>query len=273
MISIKKLKETTKMRSSIPLKCIIHLLILCLLVLPATADESKNKKGCASITTKELQDLLVKINAGNSTVSYIRESSLAGICEVAIERENQVSIFYVDAAKTNMFFGSLVDIKTMANRTSQALQAIQDKKKIDISKIPLNNALVLGDAEAPKKVIIFTDPDCPFCSNLHQVMKQVTAKRKDISFYIKLYPLEMHKDAYWKSKSIVCSKSLQLLEDCFNIKEIKKLDCNTDEVDNNIKLAKSLGITGTPAIILPDGRLRIGALPEEELTNLIDGKI
>jgi thiol:disulfide interchange protein DsbC len=104
-------------------------------------------------------------------------------------------------------------------------------------------------------------------------MKQVTAKRKDISFYIKLYPLEMHKDAYWKSKSIVCSKSLKLLEDCFNIKEIKKLDCNTDEVDNNIKLAKSLGITGTPAIILPDGRLRIGALPEEELTNLIDGKI
>jgi thiol:disulfide interchange protein DsbC len=261
------------MRLSIPLKCAIYLLIICSLVLPATADEGKDKKGCASITTKEIQDLLVKINARNAAILYIKKSSLAGICEVAIERENQASIFYVDEAKTHMFFGSLVDIKTTANRTLEAIRAIQDKKKIDISKIPLNNALVLGDAEAPKKVIIFTDPDCPFCSNLHQAMKQVTAKRKDISFYIKLYPLEMHKDAYWKSKSIVCNKSLQLLEDCFNKKEIEKKDCNTEEVDNTIKLAKSLGITGTPAIILPDGKLRIGALSEEELTNLIDGKI
>jgi protein-disulfide isomerase len=37
-------------------------------------------------------------------------------------------------------------------------------------------------------------------------------------------------------------------------------------------LAKSLGVTGTPAIILPDGRLRIGAMPEAELIKLIDGK-
>jgi thiol:disulfide interchange protein DsbC len=262
-----------KMRLSMPLKFVIHLLILCLLVGPVLADESKDKKGCASITAKELQELLVKINAGNATVSYIRESSLAGICEVAIEREGQASIFYIDAAKTHLFFGSLVDMKTMANYTMQSLKAIQDKKKIDISKIPLDNALVLGDAAAAKKVIIFTDPDCPYCSNLHQVLKQITGKRKDISFYIKLFPLEMHKDAYWKSRSIVCNKSLQLLEDCFNIKEIEKKDCNTDEIDNNLKLAKSLGITGTPAIILPDGRLRMGALPEEELINLIDGKM
>ena len=32
-------------------------------------------------------------------------------------------------------------------------------------------------------------------------------------------------------------------------------------------------IDRTPAIILPDGRLRMGAIPEEELTKLIDGKI
>jgi thiol:disulfide interchange protein DsbC len=87
-----------------------------------------------------------------------------------------------------------------------------------------------------------------------------------------MYPLEFHKDAYWKSKSIVCNNSLQLLQDCFDKKEIAKTDCKTEEVDNNIKLAKSLGITGTPTIILPDGRLRIGAMPEAELIKLIDGK-
>jgi protein-disulfide isomerase len=39
-----------------------------------------------------------------------------------------------------------------------------------------------------------------------------------------------------------------------------------------MKLAASFGISGTPALILPDGRLREGAIPEAELTDLIDGK-
>jgi thiol:disulfide interchange protein DsbC len=150
---------------------------------------------------------------------------------------------------------------------------IQDKKRIDTSKIPLTSALVLGDLKAEKKVIIFADPDCPYCSNLYKVIKRIIDKRKDITFYIKMYPLKSHKDAYWKSKSIVCNNSLQMLQDCFDKKEIAKTDCKTDEVDNTLKLAKSLGITGTPAIILPDGRLRLGTMPETELTKLIDGKI
>ena len=46
-------------------------------------------------------------------------------------------------------------------------------------------------------------------------MKKVIEKRKDIAFFIKMYPLPMHKGAYEKSKTIVCEKSLALLEDAF----------------------------------------------------------
>jgi len=104
-------------------------------------------------------------------------------------------------------------------------------------------------------------------------MEKVIEKRRDIAFYIKLFPLSSHKDAYWKSKSIVCKMSLKLLEDCYAKKDIEKTDCDTKEVDETIKLAESLGITATPTIILPDGRLRTGAIPENDLINLIDGKI
>jgi thiol:disulfide interchange protein DsbC len=101
-------------------------------------------------------------------------------------------------------------------------------------------------------------------------MKKILQTRKDIVFYIKLFPLKMHKDAYWKSKSIVCKKSLDMLEDNFEGKPIPKIDCNTKEIDNNIKLAESLGITGTPTIVLPDGRVHVGKLPADKLINLID---
>lgn len=101
-------------------------------------------------------------------------------------------------------------------------------------------------------------------------MKKVLEKRKDIAFYIKLYPLKMHKDAYWKSKSIVCKNSLKMLEDVFEKKDIEKIECNTSEVDDTIKLAESLGITGTPTMILPDGRVHAGAVTAERLISLID---
>ena len=104
-------------------------------------------------------------------------------------------------------------------------------------------------------------------------METILAKRKDIAFYIKLLPLSIHKEAYWKSKSIVCKKSMSLLEDCYAGRNIEKTDCDTKEVDETIKFAGSLGITGTPALILPDGRIRTGSMPENELLNLIDGKI
>ncbi len=104
-------------------------------------------------------------------------------------------------------------------------------------------------------------------------MGKIIEKRKDIVFYIKLFPLSIHKEAYWKAKTIVCKKSLSLLEDCYAGKDIEKTECDTKEVDETIALAGSLGITGTPAVILPDGRLRVGAIPENDLINLIDGKI
>ena len=260
------------MRKYISVSFILYLLILSCMVYPVFAGDSGKKKGCDTITQTEIQDVLKKINANNAKVLYIKKSPLVGICEVAVDNGGQPNIFYFDIAKTHLIFGNLVEMKTMTNLTSKSVMEIQDKKRVDTSKISLTSAIVLGDLKAEKKIIIFTDPDCPYCSDLHKVIKQISDKRKDIAFYIKMYPLEFHKDAYWKSKSIVCNNSLQLLQDCYDKKEIAKTDCNTEEVDNTIKLAKSLGITGTPAIILPDGRLRMGAMPEAELIKLIDGK-
>lgn len=101
-------------------------------------------------------------------------------------------------------------------------------------------------------------------------MKKVTAQRKDIAFYLKFYPLKGHVDAYWKSKSIVCEKSLKLLEDNFEKRPIPKKDCDTKEVDNTVTFAEKNGITGTPTLILPDDSVYTGTAEAEKLIALID---
>ena len=103
-------------------------------------------------------------------------------------------------------------------------------------------------------------------------MKKVVAERKDIAFYIILYPLPMHKEAYGKSKAILCEKSLALLEAAFEKKPLPKPKCDTKAVDENIKLAEKLGISGTPAVIFPDGTLIPGAMEAEAIVKQIDKK-
>ena len=96
--------------------------------------------------------------------------------------------------------------------------------------------------------------------------------RKDVAFYIKLFPLPMHKDAYGKSKTIMCEKSLALLEDAFAGKELPEPKCETTAVDDTIKLAQKLGISGTPAIIFPDGTLVPGYIEADKILSILDKK-
>jgi thiol:disulfide interchange protein DsbC len=103
-------------------------------------------------------------------------------------------------------------------------------------------------------------------------VKKIIEKRNDIAFFIKLFPLKSHKDAYRKSKAIQCEKSLKLLEAAFQKKKIPDPLCDTDVIDRNIKLASELGITGTPTIILQDGRILSGAIKAEQIIEYIEGK-
>ena len=108
-------------------------------------------------------------------------------------------------------------------------------------------------------------------------MKQIVSKRNDIAFYLKMFPLvQIHPKAYDKSKAIVCEKSndkgMELLEKTYSKKEIPKPACDTKAVDENMMLAQRLGISGTPAIVFPDGRIKSGAMKAQQLMQMIDGQ-
>jgi thiol:disulfide interchange protein DsbC len=103
-------------------------------------------------------------------------------------------------------------------------------------------------------------------------MKKIVKERKDISFYIKMNPLKMHPNAYNKATAIVCEKSLALLEDSFAKKELPGPKCKTSIVDDNVKLAESIGITGAPALIMPDGRIVMGYRNANTIKSLVDKK-
>ncbi len=104
-------------------------------------------------------------------------------------------------------------------------------------------------------------------------MKKVVAERKDIAFYIKLFPLPMHKEAMPISKAIACGKfALSLLDEAIEKKSLPDAKCETTAIDDNIKLGQKLGINGTPAIIFPDGTLVSGYLDAAAIIKTVDKK-
>ncbi len=215
--------------------------------------------------TKEEASILLKTEKFKATIKDIRISEVKGLWQVTLDANGKTIPVYIDFAKKYLVEGRFTEIKSIG--------APKELRKVDRDSIPLEDAIVLGDHEAPNKVIVFDDPDCPYCKKLHVEIKKILKSRDDIVFFIKQYPLPIHPKAYKKSMALVCNQSPSLLDDAFEGKNIGAPTCATDVVDKNIKLAKKLGIGGTPAIILPDGRLLPGYVDAETLEGLIGNGI
>jgi thiol:disulfide interchange protein DsbC len=216
---------------------------------------------------KDEAAVLLKDLAPDLKILEVRPSPVKELWEISVQSGERKGLLYLDLSKKYFIQGAIIDLKTKANLTQERMSELT---KVDTSTIPLDDALVMGDKGAKYKVIIFTDPDCPYCEKLHQEIKKVVAKRQDIAFFIKMYPLPMHKGAYEKAKAIVCEKSMALLDDAFAKKTLPEAKCDSTAVDDNLKLAEKLGIRGTPAIFLPNGIGVPGFKDADSLIELIE---
>ena len=227
---------------------------------------------CHAMSTQDVQEILKKLGAPEAKPLDIKISPVKGLWEVIIEDRGTRGVMYIGFSKRHVVAGPVFEVDTGMNKTQETFERVNRDliRYVDFAKIPLDNSLVIGEKNAKYKVAVFTDPDCPYCARAHEEIKKIVAERKDIAFYLKLIPLQMHPDAFWKSQSILCKSSLQWLEDNFAKKEIPKPDCdNKQEVEANIKLATELGVTGTPTLILPDGMVMVGGKDAKAIIDLV----
>lgn len=195
-----------------------------------------------------------------------------GLWEVGYTSGGQVSVLYIDNEAKYILLGSLLELATKTNLTKERFEELT---KVDVSQIPLEDTLVVGDAKAKNKVIVFSDPDCPYCQKFHQEMKNVVKDRKDIAFFIKLFPLKkLHPESYDKSRAIACekdkAKALKMLEQAYDKKAIPKATCDSKAIDANLELGTKIGIDGTPAVIFPDGKRGPGMMSADTMIKQID---
>ena len=75
----------------------------------------------------------------------IRLSPAKGFWEVYLESRGRKGLVYVDFPKKHFFSGALISIAEKKNLTQERLIELN---KVDVSQIPLDDALTMGDQNA-----------------------------------------------------------------------------------------------------------------------------
>ncbi len=174
------------------------------------------------------------------------------------------NIVYGNLNSNYLTAGHMFNVNTQADITDYLQKLITPK--INISQINVSDALI---AKAPtgvnKKLIVFIDPDCPYCRQLEAKIEQNGINKKADIYYM-LMPLSMHPNAKAHTTNILCStKPLQTLKEYMvdnndNPKVTLTGGCNIEAVlERTAAVARNLSINGTPAIVTGDGTMIMGS--------------
>jgi thiol:disulfide interchange protein DsbC len=117
-------------------------------------------------------------------------------------------------------------------------------------------------------VSVFTDVDCGYCRKLHLEMADMNALGIEVR-YLAFPRAGVGSPTYDKIVSAWCADDRnQALTDLKLGKDIPNRAC-PNPVAKQYELGHDIGVTGTPAIVLEDGRLLPGYMPAAELAGLL----
>ena len=166
----------------------MHKLALSLLAITATSS-------ALASPAKELAQRLSEAYPA-TRITAVRESPAKGIYEVVMGR----NVAYTNAAGRYMVFGHLFDMQEQKDLTAALLDELN---RIDVSTLPLADAIKAVRGTGSRTLWVFSDPDCTFCKRLEVEL----AKLENVTVYTYLYPLDaLHPDARSKARSIWCAK-------------------------------------------------------------------
>ena len=134
---------------------LIIFLLVPLLYSYGFGETEKDRIESPNLSVEEASTLLKDLDP-NVKVTAVKTSPIEGLWEVDIESGGRKVIVYVDFSKKHLVSGAIIDLKEKKNLTQERLSEIN---KVEVSQIPLDDALVMGDKNAKHRVIVFDDPD------------------------------------------------------------------------------------------------------------------
>lgn len=202
-------------------------------------------------------------------VSVVRPSVVENIYEVEL---SSGEMFYSTADGGYLFSGDLYQVSPQGFKNiteegrmlarAQQIQSLDEKE------------LVIFPAEGEKKgqITVFTDVDCGYCRKLHKEVPELN--KMGITVRYLAFPRSgLGSEVYRTMVSVWCADNRQDALTRAKQGEVIQSKACVDPVASQYQLGQKLGVTGTPAIFLDDGRLLPGYMPAARIATTLGLKL
>ena len=198
-------------------------------------------------TLKEFKDLELfkRVN-----IDIINGHDLGTLYFLNIKVQDNPNTIYLTKDKKYLISGDVINTQTGKKLTAP----------VDLSITQGKEALTFG--KGSNELVLFTDPECPYCKKFESYFKEIEDKVKIKVFF---YPLEFHKNAKDLSAFIMSQETpeakieamLNTTKDSENFKNrdipSEKLNEIYASIEEQTQLGLQLGVQGTPALFDKDG--------------------
>jgi thiol:disulfide interchange protein DsbC len=200
----------------------------------------------------------------NQKPDSLRKSAVPGMYEAIYGAE----VYYITSDGNYIIEGDIHNTRTGRNisedvRSGQRLKLLQQFGKDDMIVFPA----VKGKQH--HVITIFTDIDCSFCRKLHSEIDTYTTRGIEVRYLF--FPRSgLGTPSYNKAVTVWCNKNRQ--EALTRAKYGEKLpeqDC-VNPIYKHMRAGTAIGISGTPTIVLANGRKLPGYVPAPQLSQLLD---
>ena len=198
-------------------------------------------------------------NAGSIAIS---ETPIEGILMVQVSGD----IVYATSDGKYLIQGRVIDLDTREDLTEGAKAEVRREV---MANMDTSNQIVFAPEEPTYELTVFTDIDCGYCRKLHEQVPQYN--EEGISIRYMAFPRAgIGSRSYEKAVTVWCpDDQQQAMTEAKAGVEMAPIQCE-NPVAEQYQLGMTLGVSGTPALLTPDGQLIPGYVPPAQLRQRLD---
>lgn len=201
-------------------------------------------------------------------VDSVSASPLPGFYQVIASGQ----LVYVSTDGRYMINGDLIDLPAKRNLTEHAWA---DFRQAELAKVPAAQRIVFAPARPKYTVSVFTDVNCAYCRMLHSQIAQFNAEGIAVQYLA--WPREgvtttagEPTPTYREMVSVWCASDRKAAFTAAKQGHTPKPQTCANPVKDEFDLGVKLGVTGTPTIVGPNGKVLGGYVPPDKLLKLLE---
>jgi thiol:disulfide interchange protein DsbC len=211
----------------------------------------------------------------NAEPDSVMESAMPGIYEAVFGAQ----VVYLSSDGRYMIEGDVYDLKQRVNLTEDRRKGGRVKAVASIEK---DSMIVFSPKGGKPKhsITAFTDIDCGYCRKLHEQINSY----EDLGIEVRYaaYPRAgFGSKSFYKAEAVWCAtdprktmtfaKSGATLEQLRAVEQVSGKDCK-ETIRKHMEVAKDVGVTGTPSLVMTNGKVIPGFVPPDRLLKILDSE-